>query len=474
MTPIVNIILPVYNRREVTERFIECLIAQSYIYYRLLLIDDGSSDGTYEMVKSKVNNLAVIKGKGDWWWAGSLQQGIKWLEKNEADDNEIVMFANDDVTFDESFLQKAIEILNGENNIFLLPQVYDEKTDMIIESGVEADLSRMTFKPATSKKKINCLPTRCLFMRITDLKKVGGFRPRILPHYWSDYEFTIRAFRKGIQLRTSQDIVIIPCNETTGFRKFNNTNFLKFIKNYFSKRSVGNPIYSSVFILLTNSLLYKPLNIVKIWFHALLYILRQLRAYISQRLQKIKTLKAIDKYESKLKIILGSSGNLQDGWISTDYPILDLTDEETFHAMFKPDSVSNFLAEHVWEHLTLDEAAIACQICFKFLKKDSTLRIAVPDGFHSDIAYISQVKPGGYGPGADSHMVLYNYKTLSTVLINAGFEVKLLEWHDENGSFHSENWDIENGMIKRSSRYDLRNKKNPTAYTSLIIDAIKL
>lgn len=472
MTTIINIILPVYNRRKVTERFIECLIAQSYINYRLLLIDDGSSDGTSEMVKSKVNNLEVIKGKGDWWWAGSLQQGINWLEKNEADDNEILLFANDDVTFDESFLQKAIEILKGENNIFLLPQVYDEKTDMTIESGVEANLNRMTFKPATSQKKINCLSTRCLFLRIADLKKVGGFRPKILPHYWSDYEFTIRAYRKGIRLRTSADIAIISCNETNGFRD-NNTDFLKFIKYYFSKRSVGNPFYASVFILLTNPLLFKPVNIVKIWLRALLNILKHLRRVIIQRLRKVKTLKAIDKCESKLKIILGSSGTKQEGWISTEYPILNLTDVDTFHAIFKPDSVSNFLAEHVWEHLTLDEGAIACQICYKFLKKDSTLRIAVPDGFHSDMDYISQVKPGGYGPGADSHMVLYNYKTLSNVLINAGFKIKLLEWHDENGSFHSKNWDIENGMIKRSSRYDLRNKKNPTAYTSLIIDAIK-
>ncbi|MFK8011404.1 MAG: glycosyltransferase family 2 protein, partial [Marinicellaceae bacterium] len=98
MTSLVNILLPVHNRRQITERFIQCLEVQSYLNYRLILIDDGSIDGTDQMVKSRIGNSEIIKGDGDWWWAGSLQKGIDWLEQRQVSDTEIVMFANDDVT----------------------------------------------------------------------------------------------------------------------------------------------------------------------------------------------------------------------------------------------------------------------------------------------------------------------------------------------------------------------------------------
>jgi predicted SAM-dependent methyltransferase len=59
------------------------------------------------------------------------------------------------------------------------------------------------------------------------------------------------------------------------------------------------------------------------------------------------------------------------------------------------------------------------------------------------------------------------------LLEKAGYKVNLLEWFDEQGKFHHENWDVAGGFIKRSTRFDPRNSTNRTTYTSLIIDAIK-
>lgn len=174
-----------------------------------------------------------------------------------------------------------------------------------------------------------------------------------------------------------------------------------------------------------------------------------------------------------VRIIVGASATEQAGWISTDYPLLDLTDGRTFASWFAPATVCNFLAEHVWEHLTEEGAAVACRNCFTYLKHGGRLRIAVPDGLHPDPGYIAHVKPGGSGPGADDHKALYNYRTLTALLEGAGYQVELLEWFDEDGAFHRENWDPESGLILRSTRFDPRNRDNPTAYTSLIIDAFK-
>jgi predicted SAM-dependent methyltransferase len=67
--------------------------------------------------------------------------------------------------------------------------------------------------------------------------------------------------------------------------------------------------------------------------------------------------------------------------------------------------------------------------------------------------------------------VLYNYRILSDLLEKTGYKVRLLEWFDEQGNLHHENWDVGGGFIKRSTRIDPRNRDNPTAFTSLTIDA---
>jgi len=51
----IYILLPVHNRKEITEKFINCLNRQTFNNYQLVLIDDGCIDGTVDMIKSKVN-----------------------------------------------------------------------------------------------------------------------------------------------------------------------------------------------------------------------------------------------------------------------------------------------------------------------------------------------------------------------------------------------------------------------------------
>ncbi len=174
-----------------------------------------------------------------------------------------------------------------------------------------------------------------------------------------------------------------------------------------------------------------------------------------------------------LKIVIGSSGKFEEGWIRSEKQFLDLLDESTWKRYFKENEIDCLLAEHVWEHLTIEEGKKAASICYKYLKKDGWLRLAVPDGYHDNQKYLELVKPGGHGMGAEDHKVLYNYQTLSSVFQEAGFRVDRLEYFDENKIFHFNEWTKDRGYIRRSIRYDFRNSNGLTRYTSIILDAVK-
>jgi len=182
---------------------------------------------------------------------------------------------------------------------------------------------------------------------------------------------------------------------------------------------------------------------------------------------------AIRASGSQLKVIIGAGETAFVGWVTTEYPRVDVTDLNSLKRWFEKGSVQAFLAEHVWEHLVPERAQAAAVNCYRLLVPGGHLRIAVPDGLHPDPEYIDHVRPGGTGPGCEDHHVLYTYRTLVELLEVAGFEVRLLEWFDEEGTFHFREWDPNDGFVCRSSHYDERNAHDPTTYTSIIADAVK-
>ena len=174
-----------------------------------------------------------------------------------------------------------------------------------------------------------------------------------------------------------------------------------------------------------------------------------------------------------LKIVLGSSRVHVRDWLLTDMDQLDITAEADWNRYFTPDSVDAILAEHVWEHLTPDQAVAAARHCFAYLRPGGRLRLAVPDGLHPDPEYIDAVRPMGSAEGSEDHKVLYTCDTLNQLLETVGFRTCVLECFDATGRFFSADWDPEDGMIRRSARFDSRNSDGVLRYTSIIIDAFK-
>lgn len=175
----------------------------------------------------------------------------------------------------------------------------------------------------------------------------------------------------------------------------------------------------------------------------------------------------------ELKLLVGAGLTDFKGWFSTDIFFLDVTKESDFKRLFKKRKIDKILAEHVLEHLTLEQLKLMANNFHKYSSDKINIRIAVPDGFHKDEEYINQVKPGGSGDGSEDHKHLFTYKSLSTIFEEAGFKSNPIEYWDENHKFNSTYKNDDNGLIRRSFINDQRNADGSPNYTSLIIDFTK-
>ena len=265
-SPTVYVLLPVHNRREITHAFAKCLIKQTYKNYRLILIDDGSNDGTAEAAKEIIKDIVVIQGKGDWWWAGSLQQGHNWLKKNKIADDNVVLIMNDDTAFEPDFISIGLSVLKDKPSALLTATGYNLETGQPQDSGgYVMDWATLGFTETYDNAQINCASTRGLMARVGDFLEVGGFYPRLIPHYLSDLEFTMRAQKKGKKLMIHPDFRIGIDFKTTGHRELGEVTFTEYIKKIFSKRAAMNPVHWSNFILLHSGWKYKLSNLKRIW-----------------------------------------------------------------------------------------------------------------------------------------------------------------------------------------------------------------
>ena len=100
----ISVIIPTYNRKETLKRAIQSVLIQSYTPYEIIVIDDGSDDGTKEWLKDNYPNVKYIyqmnsgvssarnKGikfaRGD--WIALLDSDDEWLPSKLKDQaNEI-------------------------------------------------------------------------------------------------------------------------------------------------------------------------------------------------------------------------------------------------------------------------------------------------------------------------------------------------------------------------------------------------
>lgn len=64
--PLVSVVMPVYNREDLVGRAIESILSQTYPNFEFIIIDDGSTDKTMEIVQSyaqKDNRIVVLKNE---------------------------------------------------------------------------------------------------------------------------------------------------------------------------------------------------------------------------------------------------------------------------------------------------------------------------------------------------------------------------------------------------------------------------
>lgn len=102
--PIISVIVPVYNVKNYLERCVNSLLNQSFTDFEIILVDDGSTDGCYELCNQfQSEERIVIIHKKNGGLSDARNSGIEWALKNS--NSQWLAFVDSDDYVHEDYLQ---------------------------------------------------------------------------------------------------------------------------------------------------------------------------------------------------------------------------------------------------------------------------------------------------------------------------------------------------------------------------------
>ena len=111
----VSVIVPTYNRADLISETIESILNQTYKNFELIIVDDGSTDNTEEVIrKFKDSRIKYIKTDN---WGGPARPRNTGIKKAKG---EYIAFCDDDDIWLPKKLEKQIRVFQISNETAML------------------------------------------------------------------------------------------------------------------------------------------------------------------------------------------------------------------------------------------------------------------------------------------------------------------------------------------------------------------
>ena len=214
--PLIAIIIPVHNRKDIT---LQCLgqlrnIDSDYFDFQVVVIDDGSSDGTCEAVANDYPEVTLLRGDGNLWWAGGINMGFRYVLNNDFD---FVYTMNDDVELSENTLQRLL--LSAQKYHAAIASIaVDPDSKKIVGSGYTITGMLRKMRPLLNGlyykdvepglHSVDALSSMSTLIPVDIIEDVGFYDEKTFPHNYSDIDYSIRIKRKLYGLYVDKGSVI--------------------------------------------------------------------------------------------------------------------------------------------------------------------------------------------------------------------------------------------------------------------------
>ena len=216
--PNISVLLPAFNAEKYIEHAIQSILNQTYSNFELIILNDGSSDSTEEIIKSfKDTRILYINNEQNIGLVSTLNKGLK-LAKGKY----IARMDADDISYIDRFSKQYLFL---ENN----------------PSYIICSSSRRNFNDSNNREHISYMPVSDSAIRISSIFGTPFTHPAVMFRkeivlenilfydksfkYTQDYDLWIRMLKYGKGYNFNE--ALLAYRKTPGSQTFNNSKNFK-------------------------------------------------------------------------------------------------------------------------------------------------------------------------------------------------------------------------------------------------------
>ncbi|WAC20443.1 glycosyltransferase family 2 protein [Luteolibacter sp. SL250] len=201
---LITALVTCYNRRVLTLACLERLSHQSLpegATLDVVLVDDGSSDGTAQAVRQAFPGVEIIPGSGNLFWCGGMR--VAWKHAAVSDPDYYLLF-NDDTALEGNALRHLLELAGPPTErVIAVASIADEGTGEINYGGVS--LKRGMLAP-DDETECDTFTANCALVPRAVFQELGMLHDAYT-HAMGDTDYGIQARKRGILIRKSGEFL---------------------------------------------------------------------------------------------------------------------------------------------------------------------------------------------------------------------------------------------------------------------------
>jgi GT2 family glycosyltransferase len=216
----VFVVIPVFNRKEYTRNCLASFQQQDTNNFKVIVVDDGSTDGTAEMIRHEFPKTILLKGNGNLWWVGSINKGIRHA-LTICQDADFILVINDDLVIPPNYVSSLMNAAESNpGSIIGSVETINTAPCIIKSGGVSVNWKNAKAKVLNKGESLKQFP-RGQIVEVDILTGRGTLFPSQLfreaglydeVHFkqCGDTELPVRAnFKFGYPLLVSYDAIVI-------------------------------------------------------------------------------------------------------------------------------------------------------------------------------------------------------------------------------------------------------------------------
>jgi GT2 family glycosyltransferase len=208
-----------HNGRDLLLECLQSLMTSTYANLQIVVVDNGSSDGSAEAAENRFPSVFVIRSNSNAGVAGGRNAGVRWVGANLT--VAYIIFLDNDTQVEPNTIGAMIAAADGQPDIGMVaPKAFRQRgnRELLSAGGMHFNPYTGTLQDVASGeydvgqydqgRDIQACPGFAFLVRADVFDQIGGFDNAFNPYGWEDVDLSLRARRGGFRIVYAPDAVV--------------------------------------------------------------------------------------------------------------------------------------------------------------------------------------------------------------------------------------------------------------------------